>query len=124
MRSDRDIWRRGQEYLEDRALPGLASDVDESAVALDDFQDGGRRDSGAANRTLGREEGLEDARTQASGIAQPVSGIRMRTKAPLAAIEYRVSVCESRETFSASIVMRPPSDIASRAFTHRLSRTW
>ena len=119
--------RQGQVDLERGALPRLAVDRHESAALLDDAVHRGEAEAGALAHALGGEERLEDVPQRLRIHAGPGVGDEERRHIGRARPDptcLGARACSPTATFMVSMVSVPPSGMASRALSARLSSTW
>ena len=113
-----------QEDAERRALADFGVDIDEAAGLLDDAVDGGEAEPGALADLLGREERLEDLVDDVGGMPVPVSVDLDPARSPPPACPCRRAARLPRpSTLAVRTVSLPPSGMASRALTARLTIT-
>ena len=113
-----------QEDVERGALTGLGVDIDEAAGLLDDAVDRRQAEAGALADFLGREERLEDLVDDVGGNAGAgVGDVDPARSPPPACPCRRAGRHSSAVTLAVRTVSLPPSGIASRALTARLTIT-
>ena len=98
------------------SLPDIALDDDGPARLMHEAVHLRQAKAGALVDLLGREEGVEDLGRMSGGMPSPVSDTVSATKSP-----SRPATSPGESDVSAEIAMTPPSGMASRAFTTRLT---